>query len=141
MTVNTGGVAGPEGRGVENVSVGELLGNVSRDLSTLMQQELALAKAEVRAEVTKAGKGAGMLTGAGLAGWFTVLFASIALWWALANVMDAGLAALIVAVVWAVIGVVLYATGRRALRAIDPVPQRTVDTVTQIPDAMKGNMS
>jgi hypothetical protein len=141
MTINTGGIADPEGRGVENMSVGELLGNVSRDLSTLMRQEVALAKAEVRAEAAKAGKGAGMLAGAGLAGWLTVLFASIALWWALANVMDEGLAALIVAVLWAVIGVVLYATGRRALRAVDPVPERTVDTVKQVPDALKGNMS
>ena len=141
MTVNTGGIAGPEGRGVENMSVGELLGNVSRDLSVLMRQEVELAKAEVRAEAAKAGKGAGMLAGAGLAGWLTVLFASIALWWALANVMDEGLAALIVAVLWAVIGVVLYSTGRRALRAVDPVPERTVDTVKQVPDALKGNKS
>lgn len=145
MTVNTGGIAGPEGRGVENMvenmSVGELLGNVSRDLSALMRQEVALAKAEVRAEAAKAGRGAGMLAGAGLAGWLTVLFASIALWWALANVMDEGLGALIVAVLWAVIGGVLYSTGRRALRAVDPVPERTVDTVKQVPDALKGNKS
>jgi len=140
MTV-TGGVTGPERRDVENLSVGELLSNVSRDLSTLMRQEVELAKAEVRAEAAKAGKGAGMLAGAGLAGWLTVLFASIALWWALANVMDEGLAALIVAVLWAVIGAVLYSSGRRALRTIEPVPERTVDTVKQVPEALKGNMS
>jgi putative superfamily III holin-X len=127
--------------GVEDVSLGELLGNVSRDLSTLMRQEVSLAKAEIRAEAVKAGKGAGMLAVACLAGWLTVLFASIALWWALANVMDEGLAALIVAVLWAVIGGVLYATGRRALRSMNPIPERTVDTVKQVPDALKGNMS
>jgi hypothetical protein len=82
-----------------------------------------------------------MLAGASLAGWLTVLFASIALWWALANVMDEGLAALIVAVLWAVIGGVLYATGRRALRSMNPTPERTVDTVKQVPDALKGSMS
>lgn len=126
---------------VEDVSLGELLGNVSRDLSTLMRQEVSLAKAEVKAEAVKAGKGAGMLAGAGLAGWLTVLFASIALWWALANVMDEGLAALIVAVLWAIIAGVLYATGRRALRDMNPTPERTVDTVKQVPDALKGNMT
>jgi Putative Actinobacterial Holin-X, holin superfamily III len=126
---------------VEDVSLGELLGNVSRDLSTLMRQEVSLAKAEIRAEVVKAGKGAGMLAGASLAGWLTVLFASIALWWALANVMDEGLAALIVAVLWAVIGGVLYATGRRALRSMNPIPERTVDSAKQVPEALKGNMS
>jgi hypothetical protein len=126
---------------VEDISLGELLGNVSRDLSTLMRQEVSLAKAEIRAEAVKAGKGAGMLAGASLAGWLTVLFASIALWWALANVMDEGLAALIVAALWAVIGGVLYATGRRALRSMNPTPERTVDTVKQVPDALKGSMS
>jgi hypothetical protein len=123
---------------VENVSVGDLLGNVSRDLSTLMRQEFALAKAELRVEVAKAGKGAGMLGGAGFAGYMVLLFASIALWWALANVMDQGLAALLVAVLWAVIGGVLYAVGRRTLREVSPEPQRTVDTLKQVPDALKG---
>jgi hypothetical protein len=124
---------------VENVSVGDLLGNVSRDLSTLMRQELALAKAELKVEAAKAGKGAGLLGGAGFAGYMVLLFASVALWWALANLMDHGLAALLVAVLWAVIGGVLYATGRRTLREINPQPERTVDTLKQVPDALKGS--
>jgi hypothetical protein len=132
-----GGTARPS-VDVENASVGDLLGNVSRDLSTLMRQELALAKAELKVEAAKAGKGAGMLGGAGFAGYMVLLFASIALWWALANVMDHGLAALLVAVLWAVIGGVLYATGRRTLRQINPEPQRTVNTLKQVPDALKG---
>jgi hypothetical protein len=137
---STGGQA-RERADVADVSLGELFGNVSQDLSTLMRQEVALAKAEIRAEATKAGKGAGMVAGAGLAGWLAVLFASIALWWALANVMDEGLAALIVAVLWAVIGGVLFVTGRRTLRTMHPTPERTVDTVKQVPDALRGNMS
>lgn len=124
---------------VENVSVGDLLGNVSRDLSTLMRQELALAKAELKVEAAKAGKGAGMLGGAGFAGYMVLLFASIALWWALANVMDTGLAALIVAVLWAAIGAGLYVTGRRTLREVNPEPERTVDTLKQVPEALKGS--
>jgi hypothetical protein len=126
---------------VENLSVGDLLGNVSRDLSTLMRQEVLLAKAEIRAEAGKAGKGAGMMAGAGMAAWLCVLFASIAVWWALANVMDEGLAALIVAVLWAIAGGVLFATGRRTLRAMNPTPERTLDTMKQVPDALKGNMT
>jgi putative superfamily III holin-X len=129
----------PDGRrvpDVENASVGELLGDVSRDLSTLLRQELALAKAELRQEAAKAGRGAGMLGGAGFASYMVLLFLSFALWWALANVMDEGLAALLVALVWAVAGAVLYATGRRRLRAVRPVPERTVDTLKQVPNAM-----
>jgi Putative Actinobacterial Holin-X, holin superfamily III len=123
---------------VGDVSIGELLGNVSQDLSTLLRQELALAKAELKTEASKAGKGAGMLGAAGFAGYMVVLFASIAVWWALANVMDQGLAALIVAVVWAIAAGVLYSAGRRKLREMNPKPERTVDTLKQVPDALKG---
>jgi hypothetical protein len=141
MTVPTGSPGDRARPDVEDLSVGELLGKVSRDLSTLMRQEVTLAKAEIRAEASKAGKGAGMLAGAGMAGYLGILFASIAAWWALANVMDEGLAALIVALLWAVIGGVLFAAGRRTLRAAKPTPEHTVDTVKQIPEALKGSMS
>ena len=52
--------------------------------------------------------------------------------------MDQGWAALIVAIVWAAIGGVLYATGRSTLRTVHPKPERTVDTVKQVPEALKG---
>jgi hypothetical protein len=123
---------------VGDVSFGELLGNVSQDLSTLLRQELALAKAELKVEASKAGKSAGMLGAAGFAGYMVLLFASIAVWWALANVMDEGLSALVVAAIWAVAGGVLYSAGRRKLREMNPKPERTVDTLKQVPDALKG---
>lgn len=120
------------------VSVGTLISEISQDLSTLMRQEVELAKAEMTAEVTKTGKAAGMLGGAGFAGYMVVLFLSIAAWWGLANAMDQGWAALIVATVWAAIGVVLFLVGRNKLRTVRPEPQRTVDTIKQVPDALKG---
>ena len=121
-----------------SASVGELVGSITKDLSTLMRQELDLAKAEVKQEAIKSGKAAGMYGAAGFAGYMTVLFASIAAWWGLANVMDAGWAALIVTGVWAVIGAVTYSAGRRQARQIHPTPERTVETVKEIPDALKG---
>jgi membrane protein implicated in regulation of membrane protease activity len=78
-----------------------------------------------------------MLGVAGLTGYMTLLFAAIALWWALANVMDQGWAALIVAAIWAAIGVVLYVVGRRRLRQIHPTPQRTAETVKELPGTLK----
>jgi hypothetical protein len=119
------------------VSVGQLLSRVTQDLSTLVRQEVELAKAEVKTEVGKAGKGAGMLGGAGFAGYMVALFLSCGLWWALANVMDTGLAAVIVAVVWAIIGAVLFVMGRATFRNVNPTPERTIDTVKQVPDAIK----
>lgn len=123
---------------VGDVSVGDLIGNVTRDLSTLMRQELALAQAEIKQEVSKTTKAAGALSGAAVAGFIVALFLSLALWAALSNVMDAGWAALIVAVIWAVIAAVLFVVGRSKLREVNPKPERTVDTLSHVPDALKG---
>jgi hypothetical protein len=129
-----------EGRpDVEGTSVGQLFGELAKDLSTLMRQEVALAKAEVQAEAKKAGKGAGMMAVAGLAGFLTVLFLSNALWWALENVMDAGLAALIVAVLWGIVGAIAYSMGKKKLQQVNPKPERTVDTLSEVPGALKPN--
>jgi hypothetical protein len=125
-------------RDVGDTSVGELIGEVTRDLSTLMRQELDLAKAEVKQEAAKTGRAAGMLGAAGFAGYMVLLFLSVALWWALANVMDQGWAALVVAGLWAIIGAVLFVNGRRQLRAVHPKPERTAETLKEIPDALKG---
>lgn len=130
--------AGPE---VSRTSVGELISEVTTDLSVLMRQELALAKAELKEEGTKAGKAAGMLGGAGFAGYMVALFASIALWWGLANKMDEGWAALIVAGLWGIVAAVLFAKGREKMRAVHPKPERTVDTLKEVPAALKGDPS
>ena len=131
-------VAGAQRPDVADTSVGQLISEVTSDLSKLVRQELELAKAEVKQEATKSGKAVGMLGGAGFAGYMVALFVSIALWWALANVMDEGWAALIVAALWAVIGAVLATVGRKRLRAVNPKPERTIQTLKEVPDALKG---
>jgi Putative Actinobacterial Holin-X, holin superfamily III len=129
-----------EGRpAVEGTSVGALIGEVTKDLSTLMRQELDLAKAELKVEAKKAGQGAGMFGAAGFAGYMLLLFLSIALWWALENVMDAGLAALIVAIIWGIVAAVTYSMGRKKFREVNPKPERTVETLQQVPNALKPN--
>jgi Putative Actinobacterial Holin-X, holin superfamily III len=112
-------------------SVGDLVSGIASDLSTLMRQELDLAKAEIRQEASKAGKAAGMLGGAGLAGWMVALFLSFTLLYLLDSAIDAGWAALIVALIWAVIGAVLFVIGRNRLKSVDPTPHRTVETVKE----------
>ena len=112
-------------------SIGELIGDISNDLSQLFRQEVELAKVELKEEATKAGKAAGMLGVAGFAGYLAIVLLSFAAVFGLANVIDAGWAALIVAVVWAIIGAVLYANGRKRLKTVDPMPRRTVDTIKE----------
>ena len=130
--------APPPVEDVSNLSVGELIGEVSRDLSTLRRRELELATAEMKTEAAKTGKAVGLLGGAGFGGYMVAMFLSFALWWGLANVMDTGLAALVVAAIWAVIAGALYAVGRTKLRTVHPKPERTVATVKEVPDALKG---
>jgi hypothetical protein len=119
-------------------SVGDLLADVSQDITTLMRQEVELAKAEIKQSATRAGKGAGMFAGAGLAGHMVLLFLSISVWWGIGDHTGYGWSALIVAAIWLVVAAVLAIVGRTEFKSIKGVPQ-TADTVKKIPDAVKGN--
>ncbi|MEW2380144.1 phage holin family protein [Micromonospora sp. DT178] len=121
---------------VRGSSIGELMRQVTTDLSTLMRQEVELAKAEIRQEGKKAGKAAGLFGGAGFGGYMVALFLSLALWAGLSNVMDAGWAALIVAVIWGAIAAVLYSKAKTSAERIRGLKQ-TNDSVQRIPDALK----
>ena len=119
-------------------SVGELFSEVTEDLSTLMRQEVELAKAELRQSATRAGKGAGLLAGAGVSGHMFLLFASVAAWWGIGDATGHGWSALIVAAIWLMIAAILALMGRREISAVRGIPQ-TTQTVKQIPDAIRGN--
>jgi hypothetical protein len=119
------------GRPVEDESIGSLIGAVAQDVSTLFRQEVALAKAELKAEAAKAGKAGGMLAGAGFAGYMVAVLLSLALVFALDAVMPLGWAAVIVAVLWAIVGGVLYSIGRKRMKDVDPVPRQTVETLRE----------
>jgi hypothetical protein len=121
---------------VSQRSFGELMGEVTQDLSTLMRQEVELAKAEARDEAVKAGKAGGMFAGASIAAHLVLVFLSIALWWGLSNVMDGSWAALIVAGIWAGIAAALAAVARTRMKEMRGLP-RTTETVKAIPDAVK----
>jgi Putative Actinobacterial Holin-X, holin superfamily III len=127
-------VPAPERR----ASAGEKLSDVAQDLSSLMHQEVELAKAEVRQSAVRAGKGAGLLAGAGISAHTALLFASAAAWWGLGDVIGRGWAALVVGAAWLIIGVVVGQLGRLEITAITGTPQ-TTQTIKQIPAAVKGN--
>lgn len=122
----------------ETSSLGDLLGEVTRDMSTLMRQEVELAKVELKQSATRAGKGSGMLAGAGVAGHFVLLFLSLALWWALGNLIGLGWSGVVVAVIWGIVAAVLAAKGRKELNAIKGMPQ-TAETLQEIPPTLKPN--
>ncbi len=112
-------------------STGELVSDVVSDISTLFRQEVALAKAEMREEVKKAGKGARMFAAAGGAGYFVLLFALLAVMFGLGEVMALGWAALIITVVLGAVAAVLALRGRSTVRAVHPTPAQTVETLRE----------
>ena len=121
-------------------SVGALVSDISRDLSTLVRQEVELAKVEATVSACRMVRGAGMLAGAGTAGHMALVFLSVAAWWALGNEIGRGWSGLVVAAVWAAVAAVLAVIGRRELRQPTGIP-RTTETVKEIPEALKGNPS
>jgi hypothetical protein len=106
---------------VSQRSVGELVGEVAQDLTKLVNQELELAKIEVRAEVKKTGKAAAAFGAASL----TLMFA-------LATLFDSYTwAALVVTVLYAIVAAVLFLRAKKTAQTIDPTPHVTVQTLKE----------
>ena len=118
--------------------VGELLSTLSQQTSSLVKQEIALAKTELSAKAKHGAAGAGLLAGAALLGFFAfaALVATAIL--GLAHVVDAWLAALIVAVLLLVLAGVLALVGKKALeRGMPPTPERAKVNVQRDVEAVK----
>ncbi|WP_082537916.1 phage holin family protein [Angustibacter sp. Root456] len=113
-----------------------MFGEVSKDLSQLVRQEVELAKAEAKESATRAGKGAGMLVGAAEAAQLALVFLSVAVWWGLGNAIGRGWSALVVTVVWAVVAAALGLLGKKQVSSVNGLP-RTAQTVKEIPPALK----
>jgi uncharacterized membrane protein YqjE len=106
-------------------SIGQIIGDVTHDLTTLVRQELDLAKTEAKEEAIAAGKGAGMFAGAGVGAHLALIFISLAIVFLLDRVMPLDLAALLVGLLWAAIAGVLALRGKKNLAAVKPLPQTT----------------
>lgn len=112
-------------------SLGELVGDIANDLTTLVKQEIELAKTEAKAEATKAGKGIGLLGGAGVAGHLALLFLSLTLMFLLDSWMHTALAALIVTVLWVAAAGVMALIGRKELKSMNPTLETTQKTLKE----------
>ena len=112
--------------------VGDLVKQLAGQTSTLVRQEIDLAKAEMSQKATTAGKGAGLLGGAAVVGLLAAGSLTACLILALGEVIPDWLAALIVALVMGAIAAVLALQGRNRIRAATPpVPEQTVETVKE----------
>jgi hypothetical protein len=122
----------------EEPTLGQLVAAASRDVSSIVRGEIELAKAEILTGAQFAGKGAGMLVGAGLFALYALGFLLTALGWGL---VAAGLAAwlgfLIVAVLLLIITAILALLGRKALRRANMKPQAAIESTQKTIAALK----
>jgi uncharacterized membrane protein YqjE len=112
--------------------IGDLVKQLAGQTSTLVRQEIDLAKAEMSEKASVAGKGAGLLGGAAVVGLLAAGALTAFLILLLDEAVAAWLAALIVAVVMAAVAAGLALSGRNRIRAATPaVPEQTVETLKE----------
>ena len=113
-------------------SIGELFGKLSTETSTLIRQEMALARAELTEKGKEAGKGAGLFGGAGAVGLLGAGAITAGIILLLDLAIAAWLAAIVVGVIYVAVAAFLGLKGRdRIQAATPPIPEQTVDTVKE----------
>ena len=111
--------------------IGELVKELSSQTSTLVRQEIELARAELQQKGKLAGKGAGMLGAAAVFALLAMGALTAALIALLDKAMATWVAALIVMALWAVVALVLAKSGQSALKRATPPAPQTVETVKE----------
>jgi hypothetical protein len=122
-------------------SLGELFGDLTRQLSALMRQEIRLAKTEMTDTVSTAGKNVGFIAAGGALAYAGLLAIIAGIVLALALAIPAWLSALIVGIVVAIIGGLLIWKGVNTLRSTDMAPHETVETIQEDARWAKEQMS
>jgi len=113
-------------------SLGDLFGDLSRQLGTLIQKEIQLAKTEMTARVTTVGRDAAMMGAGGALAYAALLLGLMALAFLLAELITSTwLGFLIVAIVVGVIAAVLIQRGRAELQRTDLTPRQTIETIKE----------
>lgn len=127
--------------GSDDRPLGELFGDMSRQVQDLLRKEVELAKIETKEEMAKAGKAGAMFGAAAVAGFVALLLLAFAAAWGLAEAIPAGLAFLAVGLLFAVVGGILAVQGRKKLETFEPVPQQAVRSIGQDVSAAKESLS
>jgi hypothetical protein len=118
-------------------TIGQLVANASKDLSSLVRSELQLAQAELKASASAAGKGAGLFSGAAFLGLLAVILLSIAAAYGIRELgLHPAVAFVIVAAVYLLVAAVLALVGRSQLAKAKP-PNRAIETSKQSVEALK----
>lgn len=115
--------------------LGEIVKDLTSDFSTLIRQEVELAKAEVREEARKTGKASVPLAAAAVLGLVGLIIAAMTLGFAFAIPfgVDSGFAIgfLITTILLGVVAAVAASTGRKKLQEVNPKPEQTIESVRE----------
>lgn len=128
----------------EERSLGEIATDLIDNATTLVRQEVELAKAEAKQSAMKAGRGSGLMVGAGVTALLGLIALTLALWWALAVLIGTaedpalGWSGLIVGVIWLAIAAILASMGKSEFAKMRGLP-KTAETLKKIPNAATGH--
>jgi len=132
VQAGAGGPSQSGGGGLQDEGIADLLKRLSQETSTLVRQELELAKAEMSVKAKEGGKGAGFLGGGAVAGLLFLGALTATLMGILDTFMVFWLAALIVTLLWGAVAAVLALQGKNKLQeAAPPVPEQAQQSVKE----------
>lgn len=120
-----------------DLSLGDLVGQLTTEFSQLVTSHIDLAKAEIKEDVRDAGRAGGMLGGAGVSALVAVLMLSTAAAWGMAEVMDPGWAFLIVGAAWAIAAALLAMAGKKRVERMHPGPNETIEELKEDKEWLK----
>jgi xanthine/uracil permease len=122
-------------------SLGDLFAELSREVSTLVRQEVHLAKAEVSQKASQVGRNVAFVALGGFIAYAGFLALIAALILGLSEFMAGWLAALLVGLIICAVGYLLLQTGINELKRVNPVPRRTVESLKEDAEWVKQQMS
>lgn len=118
-------------------SLGELFSDLSQETSTLIRQEVQLAKTEITRKATKAGREIAFVAAGGFiayAGFLALIAAAI---FGVAEFIPLWLSALIIGIIVAGVGYLLLQKGISGLKQLNPAPRRTIETLKEDKEWLK----
>ncbi len=121
-------------------TLGKLVMDAQRDISTLISQEIALAKSEIKVSVRHGGLGIGLFAGAAFLGLLAVIMLSVAIAYFIhwnGSGLDLHWAFLIVFGLYVLLAALLAFVGIKQVKQVK-APERAIEQGKQIPSALKG---
>ena len=121
-------------------TIGKLVIDASRDISTLVHQEIELAKSELKVSVKHGGTGIGLFGAAAFLGVLAIIMLSVAIAYLIhwnGDGLDLHWAFLIVFAFYLLLAAILAYVGLKQVKQVK-APERAIHQGKEIPRALKG---